>query len=141
MIYVPKYLWAKTVKDLDNWKCAFCGDESRLEAHHIRQKTLSPELETDLENGITLCHSCHYAAHGGNYQTRTHGAAMQPFKSDPALVGAFIRDYADTRIVLEIPHTMMTKIKAHAEQRGESLNGFICRAIENQLKQDEQTNY
>lgn len=29
-------------------------------------------------------------------------------------------------------------IKAHAEQRGESLNGFICRAIENQLKQDEQ---
>ncbi len=63
---------------------------------------------------------------------------MQPFKSDPALVGAFIRDYADTRIVLEIPHTMMTKIKAHAEQRGESLNGFICRAIENQIKQDEQ---
>ena len=40
--------------------------------------------------------------------------------------------------MLEIPHTMMTKIKAHAEQRGESLNGFICRAIENQLKQDEQ---
>ena len=63
---------------------------------------------------------------------------MQPFKSDPALVGTFIRDYADTRIVLEIPHTMMTKIKAHAEQRGESLNGFICRAIENQIKQDEQ---
>lgn len=29
-------------------------------------------------------------------------------------------------------------IKAHAEQRGESLNGFICRAIENQIKQDEQ---
>ena len=29
-------------------------------------------------------------------------------------------------------------IKAHAEQRGESLNGFICRAIENQLRQDEQ---
>ena len=45
---------------------------------------------------------------------------------------------SETRIVLEIPHTMMTKIKAHAEQRGESLNGFICRAIENQLKQDEQ---
>ena len=56
---------------------------------------------------------------------------MQPFKSDPALVGAFIRDYADTRIVLEIPHTMMTKIKAHAEQRGETwYTGTVAAQLE-----------
>lgn len=30
------------------------------------------------------------------------------------------------------------KIKAHAESRGESVNGFIARAIENQMERDEQ---
>ena len=135
-IAVPAYRWAKTVKKLDNWTCAFCGSTQYLEAHHIQPRTTNPELQTDLENGITLCHECHYAAHGGGYMTTKHVYAIKKFAVDPALVQNFIQDYVDTRIILAIPHNMVNTIKTHAEQRGESLNGFINRAIENQIEQD-----
>ena len=42
------------------------------------------------------------------------------------------------RIALQVKKGRRDELRAHAEQRGESLNGFICRAIEKQIKQDEQ---
>ena len=41
------------------------------------------------------------------------------------------------RINLTVPKGDKDKIKAHAESRGESVNGFINRAIENQMEQDD----
>ena len=43
------------------------------------------------------------------------------------------------RISLALPKGQKDVIKAHAESMGESVNGFIARAIENQLKQDSET--
>ena len=40
------------------------------------------------------------------------------------------------RVNLTMPKGMKEKIKAHAEGKGESVNGFINRAIENQMEQD-----
>ena len=40
------------------------------------------------------------------------------------------------RINLTLPKGQKDIIKAHAEGRGESVNGFISRAIDNQLEQD-----
>ena len=40
------------------------------------------------------------------------------------------------RIVLQVKKGEKDKIKAHAEQRGESLNGFINRAIETTMRLD-----
>ena len=40
------------------------------------------------------------------------------------------------RISLALPKGQKDVIKAHAESMGESVNGFIARAIENQMKQD-----
>jgi len=39
-------------------------------------------------------------------------------------------------IKLRVPKGRKDEIKAHAEQRGESLNGFISRAIDNQIERD-----
>lgn len=43
------------------------------------------------------------------------------------------------RINLTVPKGGKEKIKAHAEQRGESVNGFIGRAITEQMKRDNTT--
>ena len=40
------------------------------------------------------------------------------------------------RINLTVPKGDKDKIKAHAESMGESVNGFINRAIENQIERD-----
>lgn len=39
----------------------------RLESHHIRPKSIFPELAYDLSNGIALCSVCHrFVVHGDN---------------------------------------------------------------------------
>lgn len=44
------------------------------------------------------------------------------------------------RVNLTLPKGRKAELQAHAEQRGESLNGFIGRAIEEQVKRDSQGN-
>lgn len=40
------------------------------------------------------------------------------------------------RVNLTLPKGRKAELQAHAEQRGESLNGFIGRAIDEQIKRD-----
>ena len=40
------------------------------------------------------------------------------------------------RVNLVLPNGQKDIIKAHAESQGESVNGFISRAIENQMERD-----
>jgi 5-methylcytosine-specific restriction protein A len=40
--------------------CSACGTKNKLEVHHIRPYHVSPELELDKKNLITLCRNCHY---------------------------------------------------------------------------------
>lgn len=47
----------------------------------------------------------------------------------------FIAEAYD-RINLTLPKGRKEELKAHAESRGESVNGFINRAIENQIERD-----
>ena len=42
------------------------------------------------------------------------------------------------RISIALPKGQKDIIKAHAESMGESVNGFISRAIENQIEQDKE---
>lgn len=51
----------------------------------------------------------------------------------------FIKQAYD-RVNLTLPKGQKDKIKAHAESRGESVNGFIVRAIEAQMERDAQEN-
>src|SRR5713101_2177691 len=53
-------LWKK-VLTRDGWQCQRCGCSSNLQVHHIiRRSSLGNDEE---ENLITLCESCHQAAH------------------------------------------------------------------------------
>lgn len=56
-------------------------------------------------------------------------------KKQQACVNRYISKSYD-RINLTVPKGQKEKLSAHAEARGESLNGFIKRAIEEALKRD-----
>jgi hypothetical protein len=52
--------WRKSVFERDNFTCQECKIVgSYLEAHHIKPFAYFPDLRYDIDNGITLCKSCH----------------------------------------------------------------------------------
>lgn len=60
---------------------------------------------------------------------------MAVSKSQQAAVHKYVKANYD-RLELTVPKGQKAEIKAHAESMGESVNAFISRAIENQMKQD-----
>lgn len=54
--------WRVAVLERDGWQCRKCGASKRgrtLHAHHIRSFKDHPELRFSVDNGLTLCASCH----------------------------------------------------------------------------------
>lgn len=54
-------LWRKAVKERDKHTCIWCGSKDNLQADHIRPFINYPELRFAIDNGRTLCVSCHKA--------------------------------------------------------------------------------
>ena len=54
--------WRGAVMSRDNYTCRHCGAQGKV-AHHIKKKSKFPELALDIENGLTLCHTCHGNEH------------------------------------------------------------------------------
>ena len=54
-------LWREAVFQRDNYTCVWCGDDEghNLNADHIKPFAWFPELRFAIDNGRTLCVSCH----------------------------------------------------------------------------------
>jgi len=52
--------WRIAVFQRDRYTCQLCGQKGgKLECHHIRPKYKVPDLILVIDNGCTLCMSCH----------------------------------------------------------------------------------
>lgn len=56
--------WADEVKKRDEFKCRICDSQKTLHAHHIIPRKQDSSKWYDINNGITLCNSCHAKAEG-----------------------------------------------------------------------------
>ena len=65
------------------------------------------------------------------------GAIMPISKSNQKAVNKYVKNNYD-RINVTMPKGKKDDIKTHAEKRGESVNAFINRAIDNQMEQDKE---
>lgn len=66
-----KYVeWRNSVMRRDKFTCQLCGQVGRdLQAHHKKEWSLHIELRYDLNNGVTLCQTCHKEkAHSGAFR-------------------------------------------------------------------------
>lgn len=52
-------VWRLAVFTRDNFTCQQCGSNKNIQAHHIEQYALKADKRLDLDNGITLCKTCH----------------------------------------------------------------------------------
>lgn len=95
--YVTQGNWAKVVKSRDGNRCIYCGSTEKLETHHIKSRTKFPADALDIENGVTLCHRCHYTAHAGDYTSyQLFGHGIRGFSCDPRVMKAYISKYAES---------------------------------------------
>jgi hypothetical protein len=56
-------VWNYAVKKRDNRTCQRCQSIEKIHAHHIVNYASNKELGLDVNNGITLCESCHKLFH------------------------------------------------------------------------------
>lgn len=57
--------WRAEVYERDNYTCQCCGDDRghNLNAHHLDGYNWCKEKRTEVDNGITLCETCHKEFH------------------------------------------------------------------------------
>lgn len=55
--------WAKAVKTRDGFICVICRSTKNLHAHHVIPWNERVDLRFNIENGQTLCCSCHTKSH------------------------------------------------------------------------------
>lgn len=82
--------WSNSIKKRDK-SCKKCGSIEKLVAHHKVSWTRCPHLRFDLNNGITLCDSCHKDFHNkyGNNQT------------DLLNLNEFLKNESETKVEIE----------------------------------------
>jgi len=52
--------WRKAVMERDGYKCVLCGKHDKhLESDHIKPVSERPDLIYEINNGRTLCRTCH----------------------------------------------------------------------------------
>ena len=70
--------WSKNVRERDNYTCQECFSIKSICAHHIKPWKENIEKRFDLDNGITLCNSCHSKIHHkiGSFDNLEHNGML-----------------------------------------------------------------
>jgi hypothetical protein len=72
--------WRKSVFERDNYTCLMCGDNKggNLEADHIKPFSTHIEIRFSIENGRTLCKSCHKKTDTWGFKAKTYQVNTNP---------------------------------------------------------------
>lgn len=49
----------------DNNTCILCDSKDYIQVHHLLKRSEYPEYKLLIDNGVTLCYSCHINIHNG----------------------------------------------------------------------------
>ncbi len=60
-------MWQRMIFERDGFKCVWCNSKERIEADHIKRWATHPELRYNVDNGRTLCLSCHNKTRNKKY--------------------------------------------------------------------------
>lgn len=78
--------WSKQVRERDDYTCKICGktkdDGYNLVAHHLDSYDTHKDLRLDLDNGVTLCVSCHNKFHNKYKGEKTTRKQFYKYLSD-----------------------------------------------------------
>ena len=77
-------VWRGKVMMRDGFRCKVCGEKEDLQAHHIvswKDTEGEDPLRFDVNNGITLCRSCHLIAHGGSWKKSSTVEMMENLRN------------------------------------------------------------
>lgn len=78
----PYTRWRKMVFERDNFTCRMCGTVGgKLQADHIKTFMEYPELRFSLDNGRTLCVSCHLKTPTYGGRAKKIGGGVHEFQS------------------------------------------------------------
>lgn len=129
---VPAGMWSKLVKELAGNKCVICESTERLESHHILPRSIYPEYSYDLNNGICLCHRCHYMYHNGKWNST--GNKWCGIQNEPDEYNN-VRDFRDNATYVLFPRGTKDRITA----LGFSVDEFIIEAVLSRIDSMEQS--
>ena len=80
--YVGYYQWRKIVFERDNYTCQKCGQRGgKLRAHHKESYCDHKNLRLVVENGVTLCKTCHENFHK-KYGAKPNTAQLNEFLAE-----------------------------------------------------------
>jgi len=66
--------WRDSIFTRDDYTCQVCGERGgKINAHHIEPWYSSPSKRFSLDNGITLCESCHHDMHRKGWKKAHNG--------------------------------------------------------------------
>ena len=118
--------WKREVKKRDGC-CRLCGETINLHAHHIKPRSKYPELEWELDNGITLCgnHHAHLKGKEESINLRVIIPDAQTADQLKRLNGIFCN-----YLLLELDNTdgrnkVAFQLFGHLQLYPDSLNQFI----------------
>ena len=79
--------WRRNVYEKDRYTCQVCDSTNRrLEAHHLNPYHSSPDGRVDLNNGVTLCKSCHQTFHQAYSYTEFYENDFDTYKIKEAKI-------------------------------------------------------